>query len=241
MQFEPYQGLGTVNFIENLGMGGSAVVDLISELPQHSNIKIFCDNLFMSPALVDYLSKKGLNVTGTVRANRVEGCPLQSPASFKKTTRGTFEYMFDEKENNVLLVRWNDNNVVTLVSNVFGVKPLVKAKRWSNSEKKIVEIDQPNLIAQYNQCMGGTDRMDQNISSYRCSIRSKKWWWPLFLFGLEVSMQNAWLLYRLCPSHETNPLHLLNFRREICLAYIIFRSIPKKVGCNQEDLCLALT
>lgn len=219
VQFEPYQGAGTVDIIEKLGMGGSVVVDLISELPEHSNIDLYCDNLFTSPELIDYLSKKGYNVTGTVRANRCEKCPLKNVALLKKEKRGTFEYMFDEKQNNVLLVRWNDNNVVTIASNVHGVYPLVKAKRWSNSEKKIIEIDQPNVVAQYNHCMGGTDRMDQNIGNYRCSIRSKKWWWPLFIFGLEAAVQNAWQLYRECPSSNNYPLQLLQFRREICLAY----------------------
>lgn len=67
--------------------------------------------------------------------------------------------------------------------------------------------------------MGVTDRMDQNLNAYRCSICSKKWWWPLFVFGLESAIQNAWHIYRLWPSFSSKPLHLLNFRREICLTY----------------------
>ncbi|GFU29525.1 DDE_Tnp_1_7 domain-containing protein [Nephila pilipes] len=67
--------------------------------------------------------------------------------------------------------------------------------------------------------MGGTDRMDQNISQYRCSIRSKKWWWPLFLFSFEASIQTAWLLYRLCPSNDCNKMDLLHIRREFYQTY----------------------
>ena len=42
--------------------------------------------------------------------------------------------------------------------------------------------------------MGGVDRMDQNISYYRISIRSKKWWVAFFMFMPDVAIQNAWLL-----------------------------------------------
>lgn len=56
-----------------------------------------------------------------------------------------------------MLVRWNDNNIVRVCSNINGEYPFVKAKRWFHKDKKNVEIDQPNVIAQYNQYMGGTD------------------------------------------------------------------------------------
>ena len=70
--------------------------------------------------------------------------------------------------------RWTDNSVVTVVSNVHGVFPLQKARRWSGVQKRHVEIDQPNAIKLYNLSMGGTDRMDQNIAKYRIGIGSKK-------------------------------------------------------------------
>lgn len=71
--------------------------------------------------------------------------------------------------------------------------------------------------------------MDQNIANYRCSIRSKMWWWPLFIFGLEAAMQNAWLLYRLSPSSNVNPLDFLQFRRQISLSYFQKDAADKKI------------
>jgi len=43
---------------------------------------------------------------------------------------------------------------------------------------KATEVTQAASIHDYNQGMGGVDRMDQNISQYRIQIRSKKLWWP---------------------------------------------------------------
>ena len=117
-----------------------------------------------------------------------------------------------------LVCRWNDNSVVTVVSNVHGVFPLQKAERWSRVEKRHVEIDQPNAIKLYNSSMGGTDRMDQNIAAYRIGIRSKKWWWSLFIWLVDVPIGNAHYLYKRSPAYNDEPLDLLGFKREKCLA-----------------------
>ena len=68
--------------------------------------------------------------------------------------------------------------------------------------------------------MGGIDRVDQNVSTYRVSIRMKKWWWPLFSFLISVSINNAWQLYRLCSTYKLEKLDLLNFTRHIVIAYL---------------------
>ena len=73
-------------------------------------------------------------------------------------------------------------------------------------------------------------------------LKSKKWWWPLFRFCVDVSVNNAFQLYRLRKSDagESN-LDVLGFRRAIdeayCLQYstdmpqVLFpgsRSAPRK-------------
>lgn len=117
--------------------------------------------------------------------------------------------------------RWNDNSVVTLASNCHGIKPVGSVRRWSRAEGRQVSITQPALINKYNSNMGGVDRMDQNIAVYRISIRSRKWWWPLFAYLLDVAMQNAWLIYRLTNAAKHRPLDQLEFRRDICNAYFM--------------------
>ena len=43
--------------------------------------------------------------------------------------------------------------------------------------------------------MGAVDRMDQNILAYMFNVRTKKWWWPLFRFVVDVSVNNAYQIY----------------------------------------------
>ena len=44
--------------------------------------------------------------------------------------------------------------------------------------------------------MGGTDRQDQNVNKHRIAIRGKKWYWCMFTWLIDVTVQNAWLLPR---------------------------------------------
>ena len=66
--------------------------------------------------------------------------------------------------------------------------------------------------------MGGVDRLDQNVSVYRVKLRSKKWWWPLFSYALDVSLQNVWILYR--QSATRVPMDQLQFRRAVVQLYL---------------------
>jgi len=62
--------------------------------------------------------------------------------------------------------------------------------------KKSVVVDQPFVVKRYNEYMGGTDKMDQNTNCYRIAVRTKQWWWPIFSWMVDVTVQNAWLIYR---------------------------------------------
>ena len=72
--------------------------------------------------------------------------------------------------------------------------------------------------------MGGVDRMDQNIAAYMINFRSKKWWWPLFRFVVDVAVNNSFLLYRLrnLDPGETK-LNALGFRAIVDAYFRLFR------------------
>ena len=68
------------------------------------------------------LSEKGFKATGTFRADRTNSYPLTCVKEFKKMERG--EYQHFTSDNQIELIRWNDNNVVTIGSNVVSVEPV---------------------------------------------------------------------------------------------------------------------
>lgn len=213
--FSPYQGASEIlpNIYKELGLGSSIILqyaDVLNSKWPGIHFQLFFDNFFTSIHLLHELKTRGINATGTLRENRSLKCPLSSSSIMKKAKRGEFEYRLD-KDTGIVICRWNDNSVVTIASNFATVFPINNVKRYSQKEKKHINIDQPNLIKSYNTYMGGVDRGDQNISLYRVSIRGKKWYFPLFAQCLDMSIQNAWQLHR----SQGGKLDQLEFRRAI--------------------------
>ena len=148
----------------------------------------------------------------------------------EKLERGASDVVTD-KNSNLTLVRWKDNKVVTVVSTFVGKIPLRKAHRYVKAQNGKAEIDQPQSIFLYNKGMGGVDCLDQNISSYMIDHRSKKWWWPVFRFCLDLSVNNAYQLYRQQKRSEgERKLDLLGFRRSIVDTY--YRCFRKSTTTN---------
>jgi hypothetical protein len=119
IQCEHYQGAktGTArNSILELGVGGSAVCDLISKLQGDKKYNIYLDNFLTSLRLIAHVSNMGFGCTGTIRRNRIEHAPLPSEKVMKKETRG-YNYSLTDSNPNLLLCSWHDNNLVCVASN----------------------------------------------------------------------------------------------------------------------------
>ena len=170
IQFEPYQGKQSLS--TTLGVGASVVLRLISPLPPLS-FHLFGDRFFSSLKIVDILTEKGIGYTGTVKSNRLEKCPLKNAKDLSKMERGSFDHQHDSSSG-ILAMSYNDNKVFSVISNVYGILQMTSSKRWSSAESRKISIPTPDCVAKYNKNMGGVDRMDENISNYRISIRSRK-------------------------------------------------------------------
>jgi len=195
-------------------------MDLLSEMPSGVNVNVYFDNFFTSLKLLDRLTAAGVRATGTVHLNRLGDSSLTSADVLQKKPCGTYNYKQDVTSG-IVVVWWNDNNIVNIASNHIGVSPVTTARRWSSAKKSQVNITQPAAIAKYNRCMGGTDRMDQNLNLYRISVCSRKWWWALFAFCVDATVCNAWYLHRCGPKENRSQLSLLEFRRELATTYIM--------------------
>lgn len=192
-------------------------------------IHLVNNNIKVSLRLLEELQQKGWNGTGTVRQNRVEKAPLIDYKELKKKERGSF-HQLTEATTGVSLVRFHDNSIVTVASTQAGVAPLSKVKRFSQAEKKHIQIQQPASIVLYNAYMGGVDRLDENISKVRVNIRGKKWYYQTNAFPLNASVNNALQLHR-WSTKGSKTLDLLHFTREICKTYFLkYSSRPGRVG-----------
>lgn len=239
IMFEVYQGNSRFSneyYEVKFGKSAAPLVSMLDKLPASMKdlpFQIFIDNLFTGFPLLTYLRERGYGATGTMRVNRIPGdCPLTDKKTFKKLERGHFMSTIS-KTDGIMMVRWNDNSVVTMASTSYGVEPLGTVNRYSKEHKKIIQVKRPRVVKEYNQYMGGTDRMDEDVSRHRIGIRGKKWYWPLFTWMIDAAINNAWVLYKCSGRPITN----LNFRRHIAQTYLRrYGTAPQRPGKKRKNI-----
>ena len=156
-------------------------------------------------------------------------CPLMDKKTMKKTTERGYLECYKEEERNILMVRWHDNNAVTVCSNFEGVNPKAIVRRWSQAKKEYIYVEQPSMIENYNVYMGGTDQMDQQVSTYRPTIKNKKWYFPIFVFMIEVSCYNAWIVMKKLDQQDKT-IAYVDFIRVICTTYLTKYKTERQIG-----------
>ena len=231
--FNFYQGKhGKRNeeMVKQFGKSAATVLELLDKLPPQIAklpFHICCDNLFTSLDLLAEIQRRGFQGTGTMRGNRLpKANKLTDINAFKKMPKGTMEEVTAASSGSkVAVVRWIDNNVVTAASTAFAATPTGSVKRFSRRDKKKMEVPAPAAILAYNQGMGGTDRQDQNVNKYRVAIRGKKWWWALWTWLIDVTVQNAFDLARKAGSPSADDQ--LEFRRAIARFYLQHYGTPR--------------
>ncbi|XP_071051365.1 piggyBac transposable element-derived protein 3-like [Onthophagus taurus] len=155
--FEPYQGAST-NISENfseLGVGAGVVLEYAQALRKEwpdKKCHLFFDNFFTSIPLIEKLTDWNFYATGTVGENRLKDISLIDSKLIKKQRRGSYDYA-KIVEQNIIAVKWHDNSVVSVCSNFSGVAPIHSVTRYSQKEKKNIQVQQPHLIQMYNTNM----------------------------------------------------------------------------------------
>jgi hypothetical protein len=200
-------------------LGPNVVSRLLKVVEAHSDPTshhVYFDNFFTSYQLLNDLRKIHFKATGTIRTNRTNGAAklLETDKELSKRGRGAFDYRCD---GNVFVTKWHDNSIVHLASNCFTHEPLQSTKR--RVKKDLLKVSQPFLIRKYNEGMGGVDLLDRLLGAYRPTILGKKWWWPLFVNAVNMSVVAAWRLYSNLNSKNQVPSHF-EFRRAITLCLL---------------------
>jgi len=201
--------------------GPYVVIRLLETLPTMKNFKVFYDNWFSSIPLCLALKNSGYLATGTLRADRMKGCPLPTEKDLKKEGRGSHSFRTDANSG-ITITRWFDNKCVQLISNNVNPETTNKIKRWDRQSRSYVQIDCPTVVEEYNKYMGGVDLADMLISLYRTTIKTKRWYLKVLFHCVDIAKVNAWLVYRRHCDQSNVPkksqLSLLKFTMSIASA-----------------------
>lgn len=228
-----YQGSTTEfdsKMLSTFGLGATMVLHLASRIDRRGH-KLFFDNYFSSFPLFQILDQKKIYAAGTVRLDRFAKPPFSSDNEMKKKGRGSSEEVISE-DGSVTCVKWFDNKCVSLASNYVGVGKVDTAHRYDKIAQKKINIDRPQIVRDYNINMGGVDLMNQMISYYRISIRSKKWTLRMITHFIDFSIVQSWIEYKMdckkagIPTKEV--MDLLAFRMKLSKQLVYFQTAAKR-------------
>lgn len=213
-KFDLYAGKAVSSVQQPLGT--RVVKGMLECVTDPNSHMVFFDNFFNSHDLLVELREMGFRATGTLRKNRVSRCPLQSDKALQKMKRGSYDAQFDSK-NNITILKWNDNNCVTIGTNFDEIKPLQTVVRHQKRQAAPLSINQPMLIHNYNKFMGGVDQHDWLLEKHCISIHGTKWYWPIFTRVIDMAVVNTHILYNKISATKKS---IKDIRRSVAVYYL---------------------
>ncbi|CAF4878842.1 unnamed protein product [Pieris macdunnoughi] len=214
INFEIYSGAKDMDRLPgepDLGAVSNTVIRLLRPVPRHVNHIIYFDNFYTNIPLVHYLTNEGIYCLGTVQRNRLgKSCKLPEKREIMKSNvpRGTYH------EN---------------VASHEGLE--LSATSWKDNKQANIQISCPRVVKEYNAHMGGVDLMDSFIGRYRIRIKSRKWTTRLFYHLLDMTVINAWVLYKKVNTRkgklQKNIMKLADFRTELADTLCRYQSHSK--------------
>lgn len=159
------------------------------------------DNFYTSPLLADILVKHKTDSYGTVKLNRKE-----MPVHLKKQKLKKGECAAYQR-GKVMALMWRDKKDVSLLSTVHTCDTIERATRYGPEKKNI-----PTVVVDYNNTMGGVDRVDQHLADYPViRKRGKRYYKKNFFHLVEFALWNSYVLYGKCGGKLSH----LEYRMEI--------------------------
>ena len=177
-----------------MGVLGGVVLHLMDGYLNKGHI-LYVDNWFTSSALFEKLRKNGTGACGTVKKNW-----KHYPAFPKELKQGD---MLTKHTQYQLAICWKDKRVVNMLSTVHNDAQVPQADG---------KVSKPLAIFDYNKNMGLVDKSDMQMSFNDTTRRSMKWYKKLFFKLLDVTIYNAYTLYKYV--HQDN-IQLSSFRLEL--------------------------
>lgn len=208
--------VGKVGNRAEVGLGARVVHDLTQDIAGRNHI-INMDNYFSSPELYVKMLEDNLRARGTVRPNR-KGFPANLLKDKDLKQQGD---MIAAQKDELSAIKWKDKRIVSFLSTAEDGLQVVEVDR-KQKDGSVKKVAAPKVVSEYNANMNGVDHADQIRSCYSTYRASRKWWHYIFWFLVDVSIANAFILFKESPAHQKksrkgNPLKptILKFRMNL--------------------------
>lgn len=198
---------------------------------------VFMDNLYMSALFARRVmgSDNCVKIHGVTRreGKGIPSCVRQYDVQDENaldSVRNTLKVAVlegDKIVKDLVAISYYDSKPVYFLSTV------VSEVKWDTCGKKIFsktlkqkvikKFLRPNFVNCYNYDMNSVDRADHLRKNYELGmfLRQRKWWWSVFMWGLDVAIVNSYILYK--TYHQMHNLEYIShyrFREQLFLAWM---------------------
>ncbi|GFU28938.1 piggyBac transposable element-derived protein 4 [Trichonephila clavipes] len=112
------------------------------------------DNFYSSPELADILIQSLTDMYGTLKPRRKD---VPKELLSKKIDKGQ---MIAYQRGKVCVMKWMDKKAVCLISTIHNPE-MVQVQSHKNEIRR-----KPKAVMEYNNTMGGVDRLDKHLTNY---------------------------------------------------------------------------
>ncbi|XP_034564255.1 uncharacterized protein LOC117830305 isoform X2 [Notolabrus celidotus] len=142
---------------------------------------VTCGNFFTSHGLSQELLRSKIALVGAMRNSKPELPPKLLRAKEREVFSSLFG--FDKTHTVVSYIPKRGKNVILLSSKHRG-------KEVKDGKKK-----KPVVVTDYNSCKGAVHSLDKAVSKYSCRRKTIKWSCAIFYHIIDVSANNAFVLW----------------------------------------------
>lgn len=205
---------------DTVGMNKTEKLTVFMMLPLlNKGHTLYVDNWYTSVNLFKYLHANLTNACGTMRRNRVpetvRNCKLNKGDSC------TFHC------GELQCTKFVDKKEVYILSTLHKSGTTERHVRGRNR----ATIHKPNSVLEYNLNMGAVDKMDQLLQPYSATRKSMKWYRKLAIHLIQVSMLNAFVIFKSAQGGERT---YLQFQHDVLKA-LLSRGQPNEVQDEVDD------
>jgi hypothetical protein len=185
------------------------------------------DNYYTSPAILIFLSNRGIYARRTVKKNRrmVPSHIILTKTDCKKSADGYVQMAVCELAK-MQAFGWNENNPVHILSTTYSSQNITTV--WRQCGAARLQIPCPRAIHIYSDGMKGVDRHDQLRSTFALASCHdfKKYYITHHLTQVDIGITNAGIYFSLAHPHLKNKEgQRRKFNEDIALQFIAANSL----------------
>ncbi|XP_044755093.1 piggyBac transposable element-derived protein 4-like [Coccinella septempunctata] len=207
-------------------LGTRVVKDLTKNIAGEYH-KVYFDNYFTSMNLMNDLKNSKIHGCGIVRKDR-KGLPKDLKRD-KEMNRGDADWRITK--TGIVSMKTMDKRGIYFLSNFHDPEKANSVQR-KMKDGTIIEVSCPDLVRDYNENMGHVDKADMLKSLYEIDRKSKRWWLRIFWHFIDVTIVNAFVLFR--KRCDCQSLELKEFRVAVARGLIGMHRCEKRRRRNDD-------